>query len=91
MSPVDALIVATAISLYGYNVSPFIRAKKLWDHFGGECAELDELVATLVTDNGYAATALATPTALVYVQHAMDQYGVEADHRVRVNLGIARE
>ena len=80
-SPIE---VATALSLYGYNVSPQVRAQKLYDHFKGDCANLVDLVAYM-NIYGSAATALAYPTALVYLQHALDKYGEEAVQRVHIN------
>lgn len=76
------LAVAIALSLYGYNVSPHERAQKLYDHFKGACAEVDELADILVRHCGYEATTLAQPTARVYVQHALDRYGQEACSRI---------
>ena len=43
----EALIAATAMSLYIYNVSPGLRAERLYRHFAGACAEPDELRAGL--------------------------------------------
>ncbi len=80
--------VGVALSLYAYNVSPHDRAQKLYDHFGGQCAEIVDLVEALMP--GYAHTActdLAMPTALVYVDHALKSYGDEARTRVMGNLG----
>lgn len=80
-SPIE---VATALSLYGFNLAPSLRAQKLYDHFEGDCADLSDLMAYM-EDYGSAATGMAYPTALVYVQHALDRYGEEAVHRVYVN------
>ena len=77
--------VAVALSLYGYNVSPGERAEKIYDHFKGNCAEPEDLVQ-MMEHYGCAPTALAMPSAVVYVQHAMDKYGEEARERVRINL-----
>jgi len=82
---VEHLVAATAMSLYKYNVSPGVRAEKLYEHFSGCCAEPDELLEHV--DNFNWATAMAAPTAVVYLQHAMDRYGREAEERVQVNLG----
>ena len=79
--------VATALSLYGYNVSADERAVKLYQHFKGDCAEMSDLVYTLNERGGYAATELAYPTAKLYVEHALDMYGEEARNRCRVNAG----
>ncbi len=82
----DPLVVATAMSLYAFNVSPGIRAEKLYHHFRGACAEAHELVAVMQTPRvAFAATELAPPTAEVYVRHAMEKYGEEAENRVRIN------
>jgi hypothetical protein len=71
-----------ALSLYAYNVSPYERAQRLYNHFEGACAELVDLVEILDKQRGYEATALAFPTASVYVQHALAQYGEEACQRI---------
>ena len=84
-SPIE---VAVALSLYGYNVSAAERAQRLWDHFQGDCAELYDLLGMMASSRvGFAATELAYPTAAVYVEHALDRYGDEAQERVRVNAG----
>ena len=82
---VDHLVAATAMSLYIYNVSPGVRAEKLYEHFSGMCAEPEELLR--LVDKAYWATEMAAPTALCYMQHALDRYGSEAENRVQVNLG----
>ena len=84
-SPIE---VATALSLYGYNVSPLERAQKLFDHFEGYCADLEDLMPQMVM-YGSASTGLAYPTALLYVQHALDKYGEEAVKRCHTNHKIA--
>lgn len=81
------LEVAMALSLYSYNVSPVERAQKLYDHFQGDCVELEDLVNIIMLEPANLATALAAPTAKVYVDHALDRYGVEALERVVANLG----
>lgn len=80
----EHLVAAVAMSLYKYNVSPGERAEKLLDHFKGACAEPDVLLR-LVDDFNWA-TEMAAPTALWYMQHALDKYGSEAEERVQVNL-----
>ncbi len=77
--------VGVALSLYGYNVSPIERAKKLFDHFKGDCAELESLVHTLTNMQSHAMTDLALPTAEVYVIHALAKYGDEAREYVKIN------
>lgn len=79
------ITVAVALSLYGYNVPPIERARKLYDHFDGACWEVEELVDTLLNRKGYEATELPFPTANVYVQHALERYGREASTRVTMN------
>lgn len=86
-SPIE---VAIALSLYAYNVSPGVRAEKLYDHFAGNCAEPMELLDILQRRGAYAATELAFPTAQVYVEHSLEKYGREARERVRANLGIQK-
>ena len=82
-SPVEAAI---ALALYGHNVSPYQRAVAIYEHFGGECAELADLVEYMVR-YGSAPTSLAFPSAEIYVQQALDRYGAEARERVRVERG----
>ena len=77
--------VGVALSLYGYNVSPVERAKRLHDHFKGDCAEPEELVHKLTNMLAHAMTELAPPTAEVYVIHALARYGEEAKEYVRIN------
>jgi len=83
LSPVSLVINAVAMSLYQYNVQPGIRVQKLYDHFNGDCAELDELLR--LVDSTYWATEMAYPTAKVYLQHALERYGDEAKQRIRLN------
>ena len=75
------LEVAIAISLYTYNVAPVIRAQRLYDAFGGSCAEVQDLVDILASRPAYLATEFALPTARMYVQHALETYGAEARER----------
>ena len=77
----EPIVVAIALSLYHFNVAPGTRAQKLYDHFEGNCAELEDLLLTLTLHSGHIATVLGYPTAKVYVQHAMDKYGDEARRR----------
>ncbi len=79
--------VAVALSLYAYNVSAIIRAEKLYVHFKGNCAEVTNMVETLMNSPNSVVTELAMPTAFVYVNHALERYGEEAVERVRANLG----
>lgn len=75
--------VGIALALYGFNVSPLDRARRLYDHFQGECMELDELVRVLDGPRlAYAMTELPLATARVYLQHALETYGEEALQRV---------
>jgi hypothetical protein len=80
MSNPSPIVVGIALALYRYNVSPYERAKKLYDHFNGDCAELDELIWLVDQD----LTAMALPSAKVYVDHAMETYVEEALMRVSV-------
>lgn len=83
----DAMVVCTAVSLYGFNVSPTIQAQRLYDHFHGYCMEVEDMEAIFLHRRQVWATELPAQTALVYIQHAMSYYGAEATHRVLVNLG----
>ena len=85
------LMAAVAVSLYSFNVPVTTRADKLYDHFGGACAEAEDIAEALVRYGPNWATALAAPTALIYIQHAMARYGEEAEHRVTVNLDACRD
>lgn len=77
------IVVGIALSLYGYNVSPLHRACRLYDHFQGNCMELEDLLFVLSGPRAaYAMTELPLPTALVYLQHALEAYGEEAFRRV---------
>ena len=80
----DQLIACTAMSLYQYNVDPLTRAEKLYEHFSGLCCEMHEMLEHV--DNKHWATQMAAPTALWYMQHAMERYGREAEERVQINL-----
>lgn len=76
------LAVAIALSLYAFNVSASERAQKLYSHFEGNCADIEDLYACMVTARvGFAATELAAPTAIVYLHHALERYGDEAARR----------
>ncbi len=77
--------VGVALSLYGFNVSPVERAKLLFDHFRGDCAEPGTIVETLTNKTAYVMTELAPPTAEVYVIQALARYGDEAKEYVRIN------
>ncbi len=79
------MIPAIAMSLYTYNFSAVTRAEKLYQHFDGNCIEQEELVDILLNFNHVWATELPYPTAKAYLQHAMQQYGHEAQQRVTVN------
>lgn len=79
--------VAIALALYGYNVSPYDRAYKIYEHFDGDCAELDDLIQYMQR-YGSAPTALPFPSAEIYVQHALEKYGEEAKYRVRVEKKV---
>jgi len=81
------IVVAVALALYRYNVSPAERATKLYQHFDGACAEMEDLI--YLVDLPDAFTAMAMPTAIVYVTHAVERYAEEAAERVRANSGSA--
>lgn len=81
----SAMDVAVSMSLYAYNVSALDRATRLYDHFQGDCGEVDELKAILANRREFSVTELAPPTAVVYVAHALVMYGEEARNRNRIN------
>lgn len=74
-----------ALSLYAYNVSPYHRAKKLYEHFNGNCMELQDMAEIFMNKNAYAMTELPYPTAKVYLSHALHKYYDEAMIRVLGN------
>ncbi len=78
---------AIALSLYAYNVSSAERAQKIYDHFQGDCMEIEELTDILIHRGAYLATELPFPSAQVYVNHALERYGEEARQRVEANGG----
>lgn len=83
----EAFVVATALSLYAFNVDPVTRAKALVAHFDGACMDLLELIAAMQSDRvAFAATELPAPTAFVYVEQALARYGDEAEKRVATEL-----
>jgi hypothetical protein len=84
----SAIEVMIACSLYWFNVNRYTIAKKLYDHFEGHCYEIDELIEYLDKHGGDIATALPLPTAVVYVSHALGQYGEEAKERVYGEFGL---
>jgi len=81
----ELLAAATAVALYVYNVSPAERANKLVARFGGDCADIEELL--VLVDSATWATEMAAPTALAYLGDAIAKYGEEAQRRVSINLG----
>ncbi|MCK4624051.1 MAG: hypothetical protein KAV00_01985 [Phycisphaerae bacterium] len=79
----DPMVAAIALSLYAYNVSPGERARKLYDHFGGDCMTLSDMTSLLNGKHAqYLATELPFPTAQVYVEHALARYAEEAGRQV---------
>lgn len=89
LSPLD---IAVAISLYQYNVMPSVRAERLYAHFDGYCMDVDDMISLFQGPMAaYAATELPAPTAAVYVQHALEAYGHEAQKRNRLQLAAYRE
>jgi hypothetical protein len=87
MSPI---VVATALSLYVYNVSPGARARDLYDHFKGNCMDLEDIEALFERRPMYAATDLPHAMAVVYVRMAIEMYGAQAEERCRINAGMER-
>lgn len=78
--------VALALALYGYNVSPTERARLIYRHFDGRCAEEQDLVRYCV-DYGTLPTAMAFPSVEVYTRHALERYGHEARARALAEQG----
>lgn len=83
----DALVAATALSLYTYNRPVRERAQRLYDFFDGDCYPIDDLVEKLLRDRGaFLMTDLPASTAAVYLLNALEMYEGEARHRVLANL-----
>lgn len=85
----QGLIEATAMALYIFMVSPHNRAKKLYEHFDGACAEMQDMIRYV--DRAFWATEMPFPTVVIYMQHAMDRYGEEAAQRVEQSLHFHQE
>lgn len=81
----DPFTVAVALARYTYNVDAVTRAKALYEHFGGDCADPQDLVRVCMTDKMYIATELAPPTGAAYVNHALEAYANEAAQYVHLN------
>lgn len=77
------IVTAVALALYGYNVSPLERARKMADHLEG--ADVQSMTEILCRSTAYAATELDPVAASVYVCHAMERYAGEALRRVKSN------
>jgi len=82
------LTTAIALSLYSYNVAAILRAERLYVHFKGACMEVEELVDILLHCKGTEATELPFPTAEIYIEHALERYGAEAEMRVLQNRSL---
>ena len=85
-TPIEA---ATALSLYGYNVSPRARAENLYYFFRHRnlpCGEPEDLLAHCQNYKNFA-TEMPHATAVLYIQHALEKYGEEARNRCRINAG----
>lgn len=80
-SPIE---VAIALALYGYNVSAYQRASKIYEHFNGNCPDMGDLEMYMM-EYGSAATAMPFPSAEAYVDHALEKYGEEAKQRVKLD------
>ena len=85
LTPPPAIVVAIAVSLYGFNVSASERAERIYEHFGGACMDVHDLVELLDNRGKFAATELPYPSAKVYVEHAMARYADEAYQRAAAN------
>lgn len=83
MKPIDPAVACVAVSLYAYNVAPSFRAMNLYNHFGGECADLSDLLQWVKSP--YWATEMPQPTCDAYIQYVLERYEIEATERVRVN------
>ena len=82
------VVVAVALALYGYNVSPLERAKKIVEHLHEgkwEMYDVQPLTDILIRSTAYAATELDPELASIYVCQAMEKYGEEAVNRVQIN------
>jgi hypothetical protein len=78
-----SIVAAMAMSYYQYNVRPLERAEKLFNHFEGACSDLATLVD--LVDHKNWSTEMAYPTAVVYLNHAMERYAEEAAQRCKLN------
>jgi len=84
MKTYSPIVIATALALYNFNQSPVERAEKLYKHFDGECMGLDEMIDIFMHLGGSTITELPYPTAKVYLGHALERYGEEAEGRCLV-------
>jgi hypothetical protein len=84
MKTYTPIVVVTALSLYAFNVGPCERANKLHAHFAGDCLDIEELIRILVEEGASVIGQLPYPTAKVYIDHALERYGQEAEHRCEI-------
>ena len=89
MSNYTPIEIATALSLYGYNVSPGERAERLYDYFTNRnlpCGESADFLGWCLNYKNFA-TEMPFVVAVLYIQHALEKYGEEARNRCRINAG----
>lgn len=85
MEPRDPMEVAIALALYDFNSTPIARAKRLETTLPAEDVDPRQVAQILETDAISFGTRMHPIVARMYLKHALDDFGEEAQRRVRVN------